>query len=43
MLCGEVEIDESYLSGAARSNGDAALAARFRSSDCASGAVRSMR
>ena len=43
LLGGEVEIDESYFGGRHKGNGGAALAVRFRSSDCSSGAARSMR
>jgi transposase len=43
LLGGEVEIDESYFGGRRKVNGDAALAARFPSSACSSGAARSIR
>jgi hypothetical protein len=43
LLGGEVEIDEVISAGAARANGGAALAARFPSSDCSSGAARPTR
>ena len=43
LLGGEVEIDEVISAGGARANGGAALAARFPSSDCLSGAARSIR
>ena len=42
-LGGEVEIDESYFGGRRKGKRGAALAARFPSSDCSSGAARSIR
>ena len=43
LLGGEVEIDESYFGRRRKGKRGAALAARFPSSDCSSGAARSIR